>query len=106
MHETLQVNGEIGFLKNTLLHYSVENYTIYKNKMLHYGTLKGEELFAKGKKYSFMAHLLKTVFKFIKSYIFQLGILDGKNGFLFCYLQAAYVEKTHATLAKNKKTTA
>ncbi len=98
VHETLQVNGEIGFLKNKLLHYSVENYNAYRQKMLIYGKLKGEELFAKGKKYSAIAHYSKAFFKFFKSYFLQLGILDGKEGFQFCKLQAEYVDKTHATL--------
>lgn len=103
VHETLEVKGEIGFLKNKLLHYSVESIASYEQKMMHYGKLKGEELFEKGKKYSFFTHYSKTFFKFFKSYILQLGILDGKIGFLFCKLQASYVDKTYSTLKKLRK---
>lgn len=103
VHETLEVKGEIGFLKNKLLHYSVESVASYEQKMLHYGKLKGEELFERGKKYSFFTHYSKTFFKFFKSYILQLGILDGKIGFLFCKLQASYVDKTYSTLKKLRK---
>ncbi len=103
VHETLQVNGEIGYLKNKLLHYSVEDYASYKKKMRHYGILKGEELAAKGKQYSSVTHFAKTFFKFFKSYILQLGILDGKSGFQFCRLQAFYVNQTYVTLKKIQK---
>ncbi|MFC6269218.1 glycosyltransferase family 2 protein [Frigoriflavimonas asaccharolytica] len=98
VHETLLVNGEIGFLENKLLHYSIENHQSYKKKMLEYGRLKGVELFEKGKKYNLFTHYWKTFFKFFKSYILQLGILDGKNGFYFCKMQAEYVDFTHATV--------
>lgn len=103
VHETLEVNGEIGYLENKLLHYSVEDYATYEKKMMHYGYLKGEELFAKGIRYNPFTHYWKTFFKFFKSYILQFGILDGKAGFQFCKLQAAYVEKTYATLKNLEK---
>ena len=103
VHETLEVNGDIGYLKNKLLHYSVENYASYKKKMMQYGSLKGEELLAKGKQYSILTHYWKTFFKFFKSYILQLGILDGRSGFLFCKSQAIYVHQTYRTLKKIQK---
>ena len=103
VHETLEVEGEIGHLSNKLLHYSVEDYSSYKEKMLHYGKLKGEELFANGKRYNIFSHYGKTFFKFFKSYFLQLGIFDGRQGFQFCKLQAAYVNQTYATLKQIQK---
>lgn len=101
VHETLEVNGSIGFLKNKLLHYSYENYDAFKNKMMSYGKLKGEELHLKGKKYSFFVHWSKVIFKFIKTYILKLGILDGIDGLKISYLQSLYVSETYRTLKKN-----
>ena len=40
VHETLDVKGTTGVLKNKLLHYSFENYTSFKSKMLYFGRLK------------------------------------------------------------------
>ena len=98
VHETLEVQGSIGILKNKLLHYSFENYEAFKSKMLFYGKLKGEELHQKGKRYQLLLHVAKTVFKFFKTYILKLGILDGKNGLMISYLQSLYVHKTYTTL--------
>ncbi len=100
VHETLLVNGKTGFLKNKLLHYSFENYDRFKDKMIYYGQLKGLELSQKGKKYSFFTKWSKTIFKFLKTYILKLGILDGINGLKISYLQSLYVYETYQSLRK------
>lgn len=105
VHETLKVNGEIGFLKNKLLHFSVENYASYKAKMIHYGKLKGEEIFLKGQRFNVLKQYLKTALKFLKSYIFKLGILDCKQGFQLSYLQSLSVFETYQSLKKVEKKT-
>jgi glycosyltransferase involved in cell wall biosynthesis len=98
VHETLEVNGTIGILKHRLLHYSFENYENFKIKMLSYGKLKGQELRLKGKQYSPFVQWSKVIFKFFKTYILKLGILDGINGLKISYLQSLYVYETHRTL--------
>lgn len=102
VHETLEVNGTIGILKNKLLHYSVSDYESYKKKMIHYGVLKGKEMAAKGKKYNVLVQYLKTAFKFFKAYIMRLGILDGKEGYQLSYLQSLSVYETYESLKKSK----
>jgi glycosyltransferase involved in cell wall biosynthesis len=103
VHETLNVEGSIGFLKNKLLHYSVADYGSYKQKMIHYGILKGQELALKGKKYSRMIQWMKTAFKFFKTYILRLGILDGKEGIQLSYLQSLSVFETYQSLKKTQQ---
>lgn len=103
VHETLEVNGKICTLKNKLQHYSVSDYDSYKEKMIHYGQLKGEELACKGNKYSALTHNSKTFFKFFKNYILKLGVLDGKAGFDLSYLQSLYVYETYRSLKKHQK---
>lgn len=98
VHETLDIQENIGVLKNKLLHYSVADVHSYREKMIHYGWLKGQELFEKGKKYSTLTQWTKTFFKFFKSYILKLGFLDGKDGFELCKLQTMSVYKTHESL--------
>ena len=102
VHETLEVNGTIGILKNKLIHYSFEDFEQFKKKMLYYGSLKGSELADKGKKYSIITHWSKVAFKFIKTYFFKLGFLDGVDGLKISYLQSLYVDETYRNL-KNKK---
>lgn len=102
VHETLEVEGTIGILKNKLIHYSFESYEQFRKKMLYYGLLKGRELADKGKKYSPISHWSKVTFKFVKTYFLKLGFLDGVDGMKISYLQSLYVDETYKSL-KNKK---
>ena len=103
VHETLDIKENIGSLKNKLLHYSVADKESYRKKMIHYGELKVKELFEKGKKYSFFTQMAKTAFKFFKSYILKLGILDGKDGFELCKLQTLSVYETYESLKREER---
>jgi glycosyltransferase involved in cell wall biosynthesis len=102
VHETLDVKGTVGEMKNKLLHFSVSDYESYKTKMIHYGVLKGQELAAKEKKYSIIIQYSKTAFKFFKAYILRLGILDGKEGYQLSYLQSLSVFETYESLKKEQ----
>ncbi|WP_282179527.1 glycosyltransferase family 2 protein [Maribacter stanieri] len=88
VHETLDVDGTSGILKEKLTHYCYKNYEDYKGKMLKYGRLKAIESFYKEKKFSYVMMVLKTSWKFFNHYILRLGILDGKKGFIICYLNS------------------
>ena len=102
VHETLAVNGSIGVFNNKLLHFSVSDYDSYKDKMIHYGELKGQELFNKGKKFSVFTQYLKSAFKFFKTYFLRLGFLDGKEGLQLSVLQTLSVFETYESLKKEQ----
>lgn len=102
VHETLAVNGSIGVFNNKLLHFSVSDYDSYKDKMIHYGDLKGQELFNKGKKFSVFTQYLKSAFKFFKTYFLRLGFLDGKEGLQLSVLQTLSVFETYESLKKEQ----
>ncbi len=100
VHETLQVNGESGVLKNKLIHYSFDDYDVYKGKMIKYGKLRGKELFLKGRKPSYLLMITKPLYKFLYDYFIRLGILDGKKGIVICYLNALSVYYRYSELKK------
>lgn len=88
VHETLEIEGTSGILKERLVHYCYRNYENYKGKMIRYGQLKALEALRDHKRFS-MAHLiLKPTYKFLYGYIVRLGILDGAKGITICYLNA------------------
>lgn len=88
VHETLDIVGTTGILKNKLTHYCYKDYEVYKNKMMLYGRLKAKEAFNKNKRFSYALLLLKPMWKFFNSYIIRLGFLDGKKGVVICHLDA------------------
>ena len=100
VHEQPQLNGESMLLKNHMLHYCFDNGAHYKAKMEHYATLKANELNNKGKKYHVLKLLFRPIYKFIINYFMRLGFLDGKAGFIICYLSAYGVYYRYKTLKK------
>jgi len=91
VHETLEVDGQSGTLKEKLIHYCYKDYDNYKGKMLHYGHLKAKEELLKGKRFNYLKLIVKPTWKFFYNFIFRLGFLDFKSGFLVCYLNSLSV---------------
>lgn len=91
VHEILRVKGRTRVMKHKLIHYSYIDYESYKLKMQNYAKLKAKELYMKEVKPNFFHFYVKPAYKFLYKYIIRLGILDGKRGFIICYLNALSV---------------
>ncbi len=90
IHEKLDVQGTIGFLKGELLHYSYENLDDYFNRFNEY-TKKIAQNHYKNKKQIFLpVHFLRPFFEFFYRYIFLLGCLDGSAGFSYALVSSLY----------------
>lgn len=100
VHETLQVDGKSGKLQEKLTHYCYKNFQDYKAKMLHYGTLKAQEEFRKGKHFNYLKMWIKTVWKFSYNYFVRFGFLDAKKGINVCYLNALSVYQRYNELRR------
>lgn len=50
VHERVEVNGEIGYLKNPLWHYTDPNFDRYLEKLNRYTSLAAEQLFKEGRR--------------------------------------------------------
>lgn len=86
VHEQIKVDGEVGHLKNDLLHYSYENWGEYWKKANTYTTLTAEVI--KKEKSPVVIKFVKYFFwlpfyTFINIYIRHKGIMDGWQGLLF-----------------------
>jgi glycosyltransferase involved in cell wall biosynthesis len=103
VHEKLIIDGTTGKLKHKLIHHSYTDYESYKQKMVYYGKLKAKELFLKGTKPNLILYYLKSVYKFLNSYLLRLGILDGKKGIIICYLNALSIHARHLELKRISK---
>jgi len=84
-------------LKGDILHFSY--YTINQHlKQVNYFTdILAQQYFEKGRKASWFKILINPLIKFIGSYFFQKGFLDGFAGFAVCMISA------HATFLKYAK---
>jgi glycosyltransferase involved in cell wall biosynthesis len=84
VHESVEVQGELGKIEAPLLHYTYPTLKSHLSKINRYGELDAKKKFDRNKKASIGKALLASLIKFIKMYIFQKGFLDGKIGFVLC----------------------
>lgn len=87
VHEQIQINGKVGYLRNALLHYSYETINDYWRKADHYTSLTAEELRIKQVAKSFSSAVMYLFFlplsTFITLFVRNQGFIDGIHGFLF-----------------------
>ena len=105
VHELLNFTGDFKVLKYHMLHYSFSDYKSYKQKTEHYGALKAQELLHSGTSPNWFHFYIKPAYKFISNYIFRLGVLDGKEGYTICSLNAYGVFYRYKTLKELLLTT-
>jgi len=88
VHESLQVSGTIRHLKSPLWHHTADDLEIVITKNNRYSSLGAEKKLSQGKKSSLTSAIIHGLFAFLRSYIFKLGLLDGKRGFILAVLIA------------------
>ncbi|MBK9256240.1 MAG: glycosyltransferase family 2 protein [Saprospiraceae bacterium] len=93
VHEELKLDPsvEIKWIAGNLNHYSYYTISEHKKRIEYYSDLQGLKLKAEGKKVTYLNLILNPVFKFLKTYIIQLGFLDGKAGFYISLFSAKAV---------------
>lgn len=100
VHEKLTVDGQIGKLKNKLIHFSYTDYESYKKKMESYGKFKAREAFLKGIRPNLLNVYLHPAYKFLYTFLVRRGFLDGKKGYVICWLNAYSVAVRYRELRK------
>lgn len=74
----------------SILHYTASSMEEYLGKTNDYATLNANKYFKEGKKTIFFKQYFSPVLTFLQYYIFRLGFLDGKEGFVIAKTTAWY----------------
>lgn len=100
VHETLTVKEGIStqHLSGDLLHYAFANTQAHLAKIDKYAQLHAAQLNQQGKSFNPLKLIFAPIAKFIRSYFFQLGILDGKAGFNIARYSAYAVYRKYQLL--------
>jgi glycosyltransferase involved in cell wall biosynthesis len=98
VHEVVAANGKVSFLKNCVNHYSYKDFDNYNNKLNHYSKLQAETLYQKNKRPNVYHFLFRPLYRFFWQYIYRLGILDGKQGYILAYVHSFSVFKRYLQL--------
>jgi glycosyltransferase involved in cell wall biosynthesis len=86
VHENVEVKGEVGYLKQTLLHYADPNFSRYLMRWHRYNDLDAQKLIKEDRKPNIFAYLLfKPISTFFLIYFRHKGFVDGWQGFVFAF---------------------
>jgi glycosyltransferase involved in cell wall biosynthesis len=80
VHEKVLYAVTPGTLNGDLMHESAETLRAYLDKQNRYTSLAAQQLFDQGKKASVFQLVGSPLVRFLKFYIFRLGVLDGLPG--------------------------
>lgn len=98
VHETVAAEGKVGHLKEQVNHYSYKSLDNYNSKLNLYSKLQAESLYLKNKRPNAYHFFIRPQYRFLWQYIYRLGFLDGKEGFVLAYVHAFSVFKRYLQL--------
>jgi len=99
VHSLLHTTGEAPILSNAMEHHMVElSFDEYAFRLAKYGYWGAGQGWRDGKRPTALEVALRPMWRFFKTYIVQLGILDGGRGLVFCALQAYSAYMKYAIL--------
>jgi glycosyltransferase involved in cell wall biosynthesis len=82
VHEVLEVKGELRRLKNPMLHYTFSDIADQVRTNMRYAHQGALDLHRRGVPASYLKLIVKPFGKFIETYFFKQGCLDGLPGFI------------------------
>ncbi|MCH8917899.1 MAG: glycosyltransferase family 2 protein [Proteobacteria bacterium] len=82
VHERLVVDGNVGRLKEPMTHYSYRSIDDVLAKLRRYALASAEARRRDGVKGGLSSATARALFAFAKAYFLQLGLLDGRRGFV------------------------
>ncbi|MFV2071560.1 MAG: glycosyltransferase family 2 protein [Thermoanaerobaculales bacterium] len=89
VHSLLHTSGEAPILKNSIEHHMVDlSFDGYAFRLAKYGYWGAAQCWRDGVRTSALDVFVRPVWRFFRTYILQLGILDGSRGVVFCLLQS------------------
>jgi len=87
VHEEITSSGEIGYLKEKLIHNTYKSFDHYLHKIERYAEWQSRDYEKKVKNLNPYHFIVKPAFRFIKHYWLQKGFLDGFVGLVIAALQ-------------------
>ena len=88
VHADMKTLGPAPLLHNSMLHYMADDFHKYCLRIVKYSHWGAAQGWIEGKHPGLAEVFGRPVWRFFRTYILQLGILDGMLGIVFCMLQA------------------
>jgi|HubBroStandDraft_2_1064218.scaffolds.fasta_scaffold49049_2 hypothetical protein len=91
LHERVEAEGAPGRLPGHLLHYTIQSLAEHRAKIDAMSTLAAEDMFARGRKSWLPAMIFAPPWTVVQRLVFQLGLLDGRRGWLIAWMSAKHI---------------
>lgn len=88
VHERVICDGQVGRLKQPLIHHPVLRLEDSLSRMDRYSTARADMIVSSGRRVSFFTGIVRGWWTFIQTYFIRLGFLDGREGFLLAVANA------------------
>jgi glycosyltransferase involved in cell wall biosynthesis len=88
VHADMKVECVPAILKHPLKHYMIESFQQYLPRIVNYGFWGAAQGWRTNRPSGVFQIFGRSVWRFLRMYVFQLGFLDGMQGLVFCMLQA------------------
>lgn len=97
VHEDIKMTGELGHLEGDLIHHAYPTLESFIDHANRYSSLGAEMVVQQGPVgFSFFNIIIRPLVRFLYSYFFRLGFLDGREGLLVLMTHAGYVSWKYA----------
>ena len=88
VHERVICDGTVARLTEPLIHHPVLRLEDALSRMDRYSSAGADMLATSGRRVSFATGILRGLWAFLRTYVFRLGFLDGREGFLLAVANA------------------
>ena len=102
-HVVMQPSCRINYIRADILHYSYPSIHQHLAQLNYFTDIMARESFKKGEKGSLAGIVFNPFWKFCKSYVFRLGFLDGRHGFIIGVISAFATFIKYAKLKELEK---
>ncbi|MCX7979076.1 MAG: glycosyltransferase family 2 protein, partial [Bdellovibrionaceae bacterium] len=99
-HDTLKPRGDLtpALLNGDLLHYSYDSIEDHIQQTNRFTTIAARAAFERGQRATLWQVFTRGFFKFIRDYILKRGFLDGRYGFIICFINGLAAMLKYAKL--------
>ena len=88
VHADMITRGPAPILHSSMEHFMTDSFDDYVKRIQKYSFWGASQSWREGKKSGPTEVFGRSVWRFLRTYVFQLGVLDGMHGLVFCMLQA------------------
>jgi len=90
LHAHMTVDGSVGALKQSLIHFSYPNMHDVLEKLDRYSSGNARDMHSAGKRGSMFKAVTHGLMAFLRTYLVRLGFLDGQHGLMLAIYNAEY----------------